>query len=255
MSAYDSSFADIELKCLGGCEGVAEVTEKVAKTRNYCMLERLLAVVEAKEKSRFDAKSCRTLITMLTKSTRKNAQNSNRFTLVGSIFSGLSSSLEPDIKLYNALLAAIARFGHHHFTDVISKFLSDERRKGHHTLLIFLQRADFVLKLNERFENESGYVGKLVAYFTSFGADSYHPHSDEVVRTITSLISQHGWEAMGPIVQATLDFMHRKSSSNRSIATFCNRTILLWQCWPIVMILCKFALHISLRISQCILLT
>ena len=228
MSAYDSSFADVELKCLAGCKGVAEVTEKIVWTRDYSLLERLLAVVEAKKKSRFDVKSCRTLITMLTK-TRKNAQISNRFALVGRIFSGLSSSLEPDIQLYDALLAAIARFGHHHFTDVISKFLSDERRKGQHTLLIFLQRADFVLKLDEHFENESGYVGKLVAYFTLFGGDLYRPHSDEVVTTISSLISRHGWEAMGPIVQATLDFMHRKSSSNRSIVTFCNRTILLWE--------------------------
>ncbi len=227
MSAYDSSFADIELKCLGGCKGVAEVTEKVVKTRDYSLLERLLAVVEAKKKSRFDVKSCQTLINMLTNSTRRNEQISNRFALVGRIFSGLSSSLEPDIQLYDALLAAIARFGHFHY--VISKFLGDERRKGQHTLLIFLQRADFVLKLNERFENESGYVGKLVAYFTSFVADSYHPHSDEVVATISSLMSRHGWEAMGPIVQATLDFMHRKSSSNRSTTTFCNRTVLLWE--------------------------
>ena len=229
MSAYDSSFADVELKCLGGCKGVAEVTEKIVWTRNYSLLERLLAVVEAKKKSRFDVKSCRTLITMLTKPTRINAQTSNRFALVGRIFSGLSSSLEPDIQLYDALLVSIARFGHHHFTNVISKFLSDERRKGQHTLLIFLQRADFVLKLDEHFENESGYVGKLVAYFTSFGGDLYRNHSDEVVTTISSLISLHGWEAMGPIVQATLDFMHRKSSSNRSIVTFCNRTILLWE--------------------------
>ena len=229
MSAYDSSFADVELKCLGGCKGVAEVTEKIVRTRDYSLLERLLAVVEAKKKSRFDVKSCRTLITMLTKPTRINAQTSNRFALVGRIFSGLSSSLEPDIQLYDALLAAIARFGHHHFTNVISKFLSDERRKGQHTLLIFLQRAYFVLKLDEHFENESGYVGKLVAYFTSFGADIYHPHIDEVVTTISSLISLHGWEAMGPIVQATLDFMHRKSSSNRSTTTFCNRTVLLWE--------------------------
>jgi hypothetical protein len=229
VSAYDSSFADVELKCLGGCKGVAEVTEKIVWTRDYSLLERLLAVVEAKKKSRFDVKSCRTLITMLTKPTRINAQTSNRFALVGRIFSGLSSSLEPDIQLYDALLAAIARFGHHHFTNVISKFLSDERRKGQHTLLIFLQRAYFVLKLDEHFENESGYVGKLVAYFTSFVADSYHPHSDEVVATISSLMSRHGWEAMGPIVQATLDFMHRKSSSNRSTTTFCNRTVLLWE--------------------------
>ena len=229
MSAYDSSFADVELKCLGGCKGVAEVTEKIVKTRDYSLLERLLAVVEAKKKSRFDVESCQTLINMLTKPTRINTQTSNRFALVGRIFSGLSSSLEPDIQLYDALLAAIARLGHHHFTDVISKFLSDERRKGQHTLPIFLQRADFVLKLDEHFENESGYVGKLVAYFTSFGADIYHPHSDEVVRAISSLISRHGWEAMGPIVQATLDFMHIKSSSNRSTTTFCNRTILLWE--------------------------
>jgi hypothetical protein len=227
VSAYDSSFADVELKCLGGCKGVAEVTEKIVWTRDYSLLERLLAVVEAKKKSRFDVKSCQTLINMLTNSTRRNEQISNRFALVGRIFSGLSSSLEPDIQLYDALLAAIARFGHFHY--VISKFLGDERRKGQHTLLIFLQRADFVLKLNERFENESGYVGKLVAYFTSFVADSYHPHSDEVVATISSLMSRHGWEAMGPIVQATLDFMHRKSSSNRSTTTFCNRTVLLWE--------------------------
>jgi hypothetical protein len=214
----------LELKCLGGCEGVAEVTEKVVATRNYKLLERLLAVVQTKEKSWFDVKSCRTLIGMVTS---KNAHNMPGY--VRTIFSGLSSSYEPDTELYGALYAAVARFGHGQFTDVIAKFLSDEKRKGQHTLSIFLQRAAFVLELNERFKNECGYVEKVVAYFTSFGQSTPLDLGESVNETISMMISQHGWEAMGPVVLATLDFMHRKSSPNRSLAGFCNQTVLLWQ--------------------------
>ncbi len=51
-SAYDPNCSDFELKCLGGCSGVAEVIKKIVKTRNYRLFERLLAVVEAKSKGK-----------------------------------------------------------------------------------------------------------------------------------------------------------------------------------------------------------
>ena len=68
MYQHTSNCSGFELKCLRGRRGVAEVTEKILTTRIFCLLERLLAVVEAKERSRFDIKSCRTLISMVTKS-------------------------------------------------------------------------------------------------------------------------------------------------------------------------------------------
>jgi hypothetical protein len=158
--------------------------------------------------------------------TRSTSKAQDRFDVIRKIFANLSPSQEPDAQLYDALQAAVARFGHCHFTDVISMFLGDTRRK-HVTLSVFLERADFVLKLNASFENEFDHMGKLVAHFTSFGADTYQ--IDDINETISSLISRHGWEAVGPVVQASLSFIHRKKLHNNSVSFFCHRTILLWK--------------------------
>ena len=197
------------------------------QSRNYRLLERLLAVVETKETCDFDVKSCRSLISMVTRSTSK-AQK--RFDVIRRIFSHLSPSEEPDAQLYDALQTAMTRFGHCHFTDVITKFLSDTRRKRH-TLAVFLERADFVLKLNARFENESDYVGKLVDHFTCFGtvdSTSFGTQINDTHESISSLITRHGWEAMGPVVQASLSFMHRKINLH-AVSCLCHKTILLWK--------------------------
>ncbi|KAK1741037.1 hypothetical protein QTG54_008289 [Skeletonema marinoi] len=57
LVAYDPSF-ETEVKCLGGCEGVAEVCEQIVATRDYSLLDRMMAVVEAKTKSKFNSHSC-----------------------------------------------------------------------------------------------------------------------------------------------------------------------------------------------------
>eukprot|EP00984_Skeletonema_dohrnii_P028925 scaffold19148_cov67-Skeletonema_dohrnii-CCMP3373.AAC.1 len=67
LVSYDPSF-DTELKCLGGCEGVAGVCKTIVDTRDYTLLDRLIKVVEAKEKSKFDTQSCLILLQMLTES-------------------------------------------------------------------------------------------------------------------------------------------------------------------------------------------
>ena len=110
--AYDTNFSEDELKCLIGCEGVAEVTDKVVATRDYNMLERMLKVVERKEKSKFDVQSCRKLLQMLTRSRSKNALSSDRIVLVNKILSGLSPSVEPDDELFNMVLSAVEKFGY-----------------------------------------------------------------------------------------------------------------------------------------------
>jgi hypothetical protein len=138
------------------------------------------------------------------------SKKSHRFDNVRRIFSGLSLSQEPDAQLFDALQAAVARCGPRHFTDVILMFLSDTRRKGQHTLPIFLERAGFVIKLNEYFKNENNHVGKLVAYFNFFGADSYQHFGSAINETISTLISWRGYEALGPLVQAFAAFHAQK---------------------------------------------
>ena len=192
--AHDPSCFDFELKCPSGCSGVAEVMAKVIKTRDYSLLKRLLTVAETKLKCDFDVKSCQTLIIMLTRSTGKSAQL--RIFYVRRIFSLLSPSQDPDSQLYDDLLAAVTRFGHCHFMDVISAFLSDTRRKCRQYVFVFLERANFILKLNAHFENKSNYMSKIVAYLTFFGAGEYASQGSVINETISSLISRHGWDAM-----------------------------------------------------------
>jgi len=206
---------------------VAEVTNKVVATRDNSLLERLLAVVERKDKSRFDTQSCRKLICMLN---RRRGNINRDASLVVRVFSGLSCSHEPDTELFNALLDAVGKFGHDNLTNCISKFLCDVARKDQHTLVTLLRRADFVLQLNERFDNTFDYLGKVLASFTSFGVSSYlSSHMENINQTVSMLIVQHGWDTMAPVVQATLDFMHIQSSSMKSISARCKHTLLLWK--------------------------
>jgi hypothetical protein len=203
---------------------VAEVTNKVVATRDYSLLKRILAVIEANDKSRFDVQSCRKLISML----NRRRGNKGDVSLVVRVFSGLSCTHEPDAELFNALLDAVDKFGHDHLTDCISKFLSDVARQQ--TLLAFLRRAAFVLQLNERFDNTFDYLGTVLASFTSCGVTSnLSSHMENINQTVSILITQHGWDTMAPVVQATLDFMHRKSASMKSISARCKHTLLLWK--------------------------
>ena len=165
---------------------MAEVTNKVVATRDNSLLERLLAVVERKDKSRFDTQSCRKLICMLN---RRRGNINRDASLVVRVFSGLSCSHEPDTELFNALLDAVDKFGHDNLTNCISKFLCDVARKDQHTLVTLLRRADFVLQLNERFDNTFDYLGKVLTSFTSLGVSSYLSSRMETLLMISLRIS------------------------------------------------------------------
>eukprot|EP00985_Skeletonema_marinoi_P025616 scaffold18974_cov132-Skeletonema_marinoi.AAC.2 len=146
LVAYDPSF-ETEVKCLGGCEGVAEVCEQIVATRDYSLLNRMMAVVEAKTKSKFNSHSCEILLRMLTKS-RKDPLS--RATLVNKIMAGLLSSEEPDGLLWEAILGAVDKCGHDVLRGSIEELSREQARKSGKDISIFLRRMDFGLQMSTR---------------------------------------------------------------------------------------------------------
>ena len=189
----------------------------------------MLKVVERKEKSKFDMRSCEKLLQMLVRSRSQNALSSDRVAFVNKILSGLSSSLEPDDELYNTILSAVDKFGHDNITSGISAVFDDEDRLESQTLAVYLSRAHFILTLNKQLETDSGYLDKTTSNLTSSGASKLGVISDEINSTIFMMIEEHGWEEMTRVVQATLAFLHEQIHSNKGIDTLLNRADLIWK--------------------------
>ena len=227
FQAYDSTLSESELKCLSGIEGVAEVAEKVVATKDYNLFERLLAVVESKDKCKFDMLSCQKLLQMLTRSRSKNALGNDRIVLVNRTLSGLSPSLEPDDELFNMILSAVEKFGHENITTGISAMLNNQARLKGFKLSIFLRRVEFIFALNKRLENTTKYLEKSISDLSSFGASSLGITSDVLTTKILSMISEYGWEKMASVAEATLSFLHKKVASNKSITALLNRSSLI----------------------------
>mmetsp|Transcript_37971 Transcript_37971/g.66565 ORF Transcript_37971/g.66565 Transcript_37971/m.66565 type:complete len:637 (-) Transcript_37971:76-1986(-) len=225
LLAYDTSSEETELKCLSGCEGVAEVSDKVVVTRNYDLLKRLLSTVETKERSKFTVRSCDMLLQMMMRSKGKAAVSSDKIALVNRILLGLSTSFEPNVELYETVLAAVEKFGHDELSGSVSKLLSDETRMRGHDLSVFLRRADFILKLNKCLESESDYLEKSISDLTTYG--NRISDSRVINETIESMISHYGEEAMENVVKASLTFMHKVSS--KMLPDLMNRARLLWK--------------------------
>jgi len=218
LAAYDTTYSESELKCLGGCEGVAEVTDKVVVSRDYNMLDRMLKVVEKKKKSKFDVRSCQKLLQMLVRSRSQNALSTERVAFVNKILCGLSSSLEPDDQLYAMILSTVDKFGHDNITSGISTLLHNATRKKDHDLSFFLQRAQFILTLNKTLEAGSRYLRKSISDLSKSGTKTIG-YNEEINPAIFSMIEEHGWEDMASVVQAALSFMHRKVSVNKENKT------------------------------------
>ena len=231
LVAYDTTYSESELKCLGGCEGVAEVTDKVVVSRDYDMLDRMLKVVEKKKKSKFDVRSCQKLLQMLVRSRSQNALSSERVAFVNKILCGLSPSLEPDDQLYAMILSVVDKFGHDNITSGISTLLHNATRKKDHDLSFFLQRAQFILTLNKTLEAGSRYLRKSISDLSKSGTKTIG-YNEEINPTIFSMIKEHGWEDMASVVQAALSFMHRKVSvnkENKTVEVLLNRAELIWK--------------------------
>ena len=194
------------------------------------MLERMLEVVE-RNKSKFDVQSCQKLLQMLTRSRSKNALSSDRIVLVNKTLSGLSPSLEPDDELFNMILSAVEKFGHDNLTSSISAILNDKARLKDHSLRVFLRRVEFILALDKSLENGTSYLEKSISDFTS-QASQIGTSSNVLNTTIFSMITEHGWDKMASVVEATLSFLHRSfgmSITNQSISALLDRALLIWK--------------------------
>ncbi|KAL7453190.1 hypothetical protein ACHAWC_004857, partial [Mediolabrus comicus] len=210
LVSYDPEF-QTELKCLGGSGGVAEVCKTIVAKRDYDLLDRVLAVVETKEKSRFDVDSCQALLQMLVKS-RKDA--SSRVALVKQIITGLSSSLEPNDVLYGTIIEVVDKLGHEDLLDTIGGLLDNTQRKSHQDMSIFLRRMDFALKLSERIEGgDSSYLEGAINDLTTRCA--IVSDSTAAVNTIMDLITEYHDVDLSSLVGACLNFFHRKGKTLR----------------------------------------
>ena len=229
-TAYDIGVSESELKCLSGIVGVAEVAEKVVATRDYNLLERMLKVVERKSKSKFDVQSCWKLLQMITRSRSKNALSSDRIAFVNRILTGLSSSLEPDDKVFGMILTTVEKFGHNNITTGISAILNDQTRLKKHNLSVFLRRVEFILTLNKRLGNGTSYLEKSISNLSSSNSRVLGITSDVVNTTIFSMINEYGWDKTKSVVEATLSFLHNKfSSATGMMNRILDRALLIWK--------------------------
>ena len=194
--------------------------------RDYDLLERLLAVVETKDKSKFNVLSCSKLLRMLTRS--RKSLSSNKISIANKILAGLSNKLEPDVDLLDTILAAVEKFGHDNITAGISELLNDAARNKKVDLSMFLRRADFILKLNKRLQSGSSYLEKSITDLSTSEARKVQ-NSGVINSSIDSMMSNHGSEAMAVVVQASLTFLHSTFSHNKSIAVLLDRARLLWK--------------------------
>eukprot|EP00985_Skeletonema_marinoi_P002535 scaffold1048_cov135-Skeletonema_marinoi.AAC.6 len=224
LLSYDLAF-EMELKCRVGGEEVAEVCKKIVKTRDYGLLDRLLSVVEAKEKSKFDVKSCQILLQMLIKSRNKSI---SRVALVKKIITGLSSSVEPDELLYDTIIDAVEKFGHDELGESIEVLLNVVERKEQKDINFFLKRMEFALKLNTRIEEEAG-LDYLEAVTNDLSHSAYSmKDGTDSVNTILCMIVTYDDTDLSNVVDACLNFFHR-GTKRQSLQIMMDRTHLLEQ--------------------------
>ena len=226
LVSYDPTF-ETELKCLGGYEEVAEVIEIIVNTQDYDLLDRVLAVVESKEKSKFDVKSCQMLLQMLIKSKKDTP---TLVTLANKILRGLSSSEEPDKQLYDTIIGIVEKLGHAQLRESIQQLFAEVKRKHYKDMCVFLKRMDFALKVNKHIE-EGGpnYLEAAITDLNEHGRMS-SVDSAAVVRSIKEMISNHKQQRhrLSSVVQASLTFLHNVSIRNLgSLPLLMNRTHLL----------------------------
>ena len=219
LLAFDTNVAGTELKCLTGIDGVREVSRKILAMEDtkskLSFLRRVLDVVDAKEKSKFDVPSCTMMLNMLMNMKRRELD------LVKKTMAGLSSSLNPSKELYDTLLTAITRFGHDKLAGSISVFLGNRPQSE---LSWFLHRADFILKLNKINKIQTNYLSESVRDLAACTKRNVS-RSDDVNQIILSMIRQHGVEAMKSVVEASFSYIDKVAS--RSLLDLLNRAVLL----------------------------
>jgi hypothetical protein len=185
----------------------------IVDKRDYDLLDRVLAVVETKEKSRFDVNSCQALLQMLVKS-RKDA--SSRVAFVKKVITGLSSSLEPNDVLYGTIIEVIDKLGHEDLLDTIGALLDNTQRKSHQDMSTFLRRIDFGLQLSERIEGgDSSYLEGVINDLSTPTRCTVVSDSTAAVNTIMDLITEYNDVDLSSLVGACLNFFHRKGKTLR----------------------------------------
>ncbi len=150
---------------------------------------------------------------MLVKS-RKDA--SSRVALVKKIITGLSSSLQPNDLLYDTMIDVIDKLGHEDLQGTIGGLLDNAQRKRHQDISIFLRRADFGLKLNERIEGgDASFLEGAISDLNTTSVGVGVSNSVTAVSKIMDLITEYNDVDLSSLVNACLNFFHRKGNTLR----------------------------------------
>jgi len=234
--AYDQASAEPELICLSGIKGVTTISERVVSTEDFGLLERMLSVVETNKKSKFDKKSCCSLLTMMNKS---NVQRTTIIGAVNKVLLGLSTHSEPDDNLCSTILSSVDIFGWKELSESVKKLITDSARKksGKKKTLIkkttkksvtkhisrvglsnFLRRVSFILSIERsssdcsQSEAASLISGCISDLARSDCRDTTNLSTSNVVK-VDGLVETYGWKSVSNVFEASLAFLWKLKST------------------------------------------
>jgi len=199
-------------------DGVVAAAADVVKKQDYSLLGRLIDVVESKEELRFGSSTCRDLLEMVI-STGNNCDGTT--SLANRIVGALSTSTEPDSVLWNTIVSAVKKFGWRDLRANVSSLLFDESRKKESdytssrksriSVVVFLNRIDFCLKLTgaDAYVSRSNFAQKCISDSIKDlnKTDNKYFLSGSLVEKIDSMVELHGWKAMANVAKHSLEFL------------------------------------------------
>ena len=214
--------SEVELRCLTGSDGVSEIADTVAYSRDYGLLERLVTAVSSKDMTLFSVKTCQKLLLMILQS--KDEVTTHRIDIVKKTLIGLSSSQDPDVPLWNSILSAVTQFGWTNLsqsvTSLLNRKIDSSQRYGFKskiTLKVCLNRVEFILNLY----HDVSEAKVQNCFDIDVFIDDLKKNTDnnsvseedmkEVATKIKSLVARFGWESMSNIVKHSLAFVSKNA--------------------------------------------
>lgn len=233
LLAYDMDSV-FELKCAEASrgtsgrivrnDGVIAAAQEVVEKEDFCLLGRLLDVVEVKDELRLDTSTCCKLLEMIIHSTDNQSVPAS---LASRILGALSISAEPDSKLWDTIVSTVGKFKWPALHANVSSLLMDESRKkeisyssprSRISLEVFLNRVDFCLKLNAAEAGvEANFAPKSISESIKDLASTDKtsiPYGHVLMKKIDSMVATHGWKAMAEVVKHSFEFYSRNTPSS-----------------------------------------
>ena len=223
LLAYDTS-AEFELMALGGQDAISDAVDDVLDSGDVSLLNRFVQMIQLKgAKCALPLSSCQSLLSMLLDNDEKPEEDrlaiseKDLLSFVPLILRNLSSSDEPDQKLYDLILTAIQKLGWYNLITPISAVMNSKSKLQDMTLSQFLRRVEFIF----RAEASSSCSAKEVTTFldlscydfssskhcktpTFIANKSDRIDTPDTYDTLEGLVKTHGWATMEKVVQVTI---------------------------------------------------